>query len=261
MQTPNMKQRINKILSSAGQVSRRKADQLILAGRITLNGQIVSELGTKAFWGKDSIRVDGKEIPGPSERIHLMLNKPFGYICSLNDPQGRPVVTDLVRDVRQRVYPVGRLDFDSLGLLLLTNDGEFSHRLTHPRYHVPRTYKVTVDGAFSEEALKSLRKGVQLDDGFSGTSRATLIKQSGGKSIVRLTVTQGRTRIVRRLMEAVGYRVVHLIRTGFGNLELGNLKPGRYRLLEPDEVLALKKMAGTKNKEKGTRLKAKGRSD
>lgn len=244
MQTPKMRQRINRILSSAGQVSRRKADQLILAGRITLNGQIVRELGTKAVWGIDSIRVDGKEIPEPSERIYLMLNKPFGYICSINDPQGRPVVTDLLKDVRQRTYPVGRLDFDSLGLLLLTNDGEFSHRLTHPRYHVPKTYKVTVDGVFSEEALKTLRKGVQLSDGFSGSSKVTLLKQSREKSVVRLTVTQGRTRMVRRLMEAVGYRVVHLIRTGFGNLELGNLKPGKYRYLESYEVLAIKKMVG-----------------
>ncbi|MFC1866918.1 pseudouridine synthase [Thermodesulfobacteriota bacterium] len=239
-----MTQRINRILSSAGLVSRRKADQLIRSGRVALNDQIVRELGTKAIWGEDSIRVDGNEIPGPSDRIYLMMNKPFGYICSLNDPEGRPVVIDLLSDVSQRVYPVGRLDFDSLGLLLLTNDGDFSHRLTHPRYHVPRTYKVTVDGALPEEVLRSLRKGVQLNDGFSGTSKAALIRQSGGKSIIRLTVTQGRTRMVRRLIEAVGYRAVHLIRTGFGNLEIGNLKIGKYRHLEPDEVTALKMMVG-----------------
>ena len=233
-------QRINRILSLAGIASRRKADEMIKSGRIMVNGHIVRELGSRAIWGKDSIMVDGKEIPKPSSRIYLMLNKPFGYICSLNDPEGRPVVTDLLKGI-PRVYTVGRLDFETLGLLLLTNDGDFSHRLTHPRYHVPRTYKVTVDGIVPEESLEALRKGVLLEDGFSGSSKATLVKQSGGKSVIRLTVNHGRNRLVRRMMEAVGCRTVHLIRTGFGNLELGNLKPGQYRHLEPHEVLALKR--------------------
>jgi len=206
-----------------------------------LNGHIVRELGTRAIWGKDSIMVDGKEIPKPSSRVYLMLNKPFGYICSLNDPEERPVVTDLLKDIPHRVYTVGRLDFESLGLLLLTNDGDFSHRLTHPRYHVPRTYKVTVNGIVPEESLEDLRKGVLLEDGFSGSSKATLVKRFGGKSVIRITVNQGRNRLVRRMMEAVGCRTIHLIRTGFGNLELGNLKPGQYRHLEPHEVLALKR--------------------
>ena len=160
---PTVAQRINKILSLAGLSSRRKADELIKAGRVMLNGHTVKKLGSRAIWGKESISVNGKEIPGPSERIYLMLNKPFGYISSLNDPEGRPVAVDLLKDVTERVYSVGRLDFDSLGLLLFTNDGEFSHRLTHPRYHVPRIYKVTVKGLISEDALKSLRNGVQLD--------------------------------------------------------------------------------------------------
>ncbi|MDB9822533.1 rRNA pseudouridine synthase [Deltaproteobacteria bacterium] len=243
-QIPNGTSRINRILSLAGIVSRRKADELIGSGRVILNGVIVRELGTKAIWGRDSIMVDGKEIPKPSDRIYLILNKPFGYISSLRDPEGRPIVTDLLKSVPDRVYPVGRLDFDSLGLLLLTNDGDFSHRLTHPRYHIPRTYKVTVDGTVSEDTLRVLRKGVQLEDGFSGNSRAALVKQAGGKSIIRLTITQGRNRLVRRMVEALGYSAVHLIRIGFGNLELGTLKTGQYRHLEPDEVLALKKSVG-----------------
>jgi pseudouridine synthase len=239
-----MSQRINRILSLAGKASRRKADELIKSGRIMLNGRIVTELGTKATWGKDSIRLDGEEIPKPSDRTYLILNKPFGYICSLNDPQKRPVVTDLIRDEKHRVYPVGRLDFDSLGLLILTNDGDLAHRLTHPRYHIPRTYKVTVDGTLTEETLRSLRKGLRLEDGFSGRSKASLVKQSGGKSVIRLTISQGRNRLVRRMMEAVGYKAVHLIRTGFGDLELGNLKIGRYRYLTTQEVLSLKKSVG-----------------
>ena len=127
----------------AGLASRRKADELIKAGRIRLNGRVLREPGARAVWGVDSIKVDGEEIPGPFERVYLMLNKPFGYICALSDPAERPIVSDLLRDIRERVYPVGRLDFDTLGLLLLTNDGEWTHRLTHPRYHVPRTYKLT----------------------------------------------------------------------------------------------------------------------
>ena len=217
---------------------------MILSGRVMLNGQIVRELGTKAIWGRDSIKVDGRAIRPPSERTYLMLNKPFGYICSLNDPSGRPIASDLLKTVKQRVYSVGRLDFDSLGLLLFTNDGEWAHRLTHPRYHVPKTYKIAVDGKLSEEALNALRKGVQLDDGFSGPSKIDLVQEKGGKSFLRLTVTRGRSRLVRRMMEAVGHPVVHLIRTGFGALELGDLKIGHYRYLEAEEVEAMKKMVG-----------------
>jgi 23S rRNA pseudouridine2605 synthase len=246
MKVMEREQRINRILSLAGIVSRRRADELIQSGRVMLNGQTIRELGTKGIWGKDSIRVDGKEIPEPTLRTYLMLNKPFGYICSLNDPEGRPIVTDLINDPSLRIYPVGRLDFDSLGLLLLTNDGDFSYRLTHPRYRIPRPYKVTVNGIVNEEVLRALRKGVQLEDGFSGNSKCDLIGQSGSKSIIRITITQGRKRMVRRMMESLGYKPIHLIRTGFGNLELGNLKIGKYRHLDPDEVFALRKMVGIK---------------
>lgn len=150
--------RINRILSEAGIASRRKADDLISAGRVMLNGKILRELGAKAEWGKDIIKVDGKEIPGPADKIYLMLNKPFGYVSTLSDPQGRPIVTDLLKEISQRIYPVGRLDFDSMGLLLLTNDGDFSFQLTHPKYHVPRTYKVTVQGIVTEKDIDSIKK-------------------------------------------------------------------------------------------------------
>jgi 23S rRNA pseudouridine2605 synthase len=241
-----MEQRINRILSLSGVTSRRKADELIKSGRVTINGKKIFELGTKAVWGKDSIRLDGKEITGPSDRVYVMLNKPFGYITSMSDPGERAIVTDLIKDIPERLYPVGRLDFDSIGLLLLTNDGDFAYRLTHPRYHVTRTYKVTIEGSVSEDTLNKLRNGVELEDGFSGMTKANLIRQSGNRSVIRLTVTQGRNRMVRRMVEAVGCRVIQLMRTGFGELELGNLKIGKYRVLTNDEVSFLMHAVGLK---------------
>jgi len=237
-------QRINRILSLAGVTSRRKADDLIRAGRVTHGGRITKELGTRAIWGKESIKVDGKEIPRPSSRIYLMLNKPFAFISALSDPAGRSIVTDLIKNVEERIYPVGRLDFDSLGLLLLTNDGEWAYRLTHPSYHVPKTYKVTVEGQINPETLNILKKGVRLEDGFSGPAKIALLRQGKGKSVVRVTVTMGRSRIVRRMLEAAGHKVIQLIRIGFGNLVLGDLKIGKYRHLESHEVENMKKMVG-----------------
>jgi 23S rRNA pseudouridine2605 synthase len=231
-------------LASAGLTSRRKADEWIKAGRVKVNGQVVNELGARAAWGVDRIEVDCEGIPKPGARLYLLLNKPFGYICTLKDPQGRPLVTDLLRDIPQRVYPVGRLDFDTLGLLLLTNDGEWAYRMMHPRYQVPRTYKVTVAGEITDEAVRLLRKGVQLEDGPSGRSRAAVISRNPRQSILRITITQGKSRQVRRMLDAVGYETVHLIRTGFGNLTLADLKVGEYRHIETEEVVSLKKMVG-----------------
>jgi len=231
-------------LSAAGLASRRNADEMIRSGRITVNGEPVKTLGVSAVWGVDSIRVDGREIPAPSQRVYLILNKPFGYICALKDPGGRPLVSDLVKDIPQRVYPVGRLDFDTLGLILLTNDGEWAHRLTHPRYHVPRTYKVTVTGRITDLALANLKKGILLEDGPSGPSRTDLIVRNDRQSIIRMTIRRGKSRQVRRMVEATGFRVVHLMRTAFGNLQLGDLKIGSYRHLTAEEVRATKKLVG-----------------
>jgi 23S rRNA pseudouridine2605 synthase len=217
---------------------------LIKAGRVSLNGRVVKEPGVQAVWGVDRIMVDGRAVPDPAERLYLMLNKPFGYVSSLSDPDDRPVVADLVKDVGRRVYPVGRLDFDTLGLLLFTDDGEWAFRLTHPRFRVPKTYKVTVAGPISDTALEDLGKGLHLEDGFSGPVKITLVRRDGRASILRMTITSGRKRLLRRMVEAAGYSVIHLIRIGFGGLELGNLKIGQYRLLEPSEVEDTKKMVG-----------------
>ena len=237
-------QRVNRILASAGLTSRRNADNWIKSGRVAVNGLVLKEPGALAIWGVDRIEVDGLEIPAPFPRIYLMLNKPFGTICSLSDPQGRPLVTDLLKDITQRVYPVGRLDFDTLGLLLLTNDGRWAHRLTHPRYKVPRTYKATVEGRITEREMNRLQKGIRLRDGPTGPAKLSSVSLGERRSIVRITITQGKSRQVRRMLEAVGHQVIHLIRTGFGSLALGDLKIGEYRYLEIHEVDALKKQAG-----------------
>ena len=217
---------------------------MIKAGRVSVNGGIVKEAGARAVWGVDRILVDGRAVPDPAERVYLMLNKPFGYVSALSDPDGRPVVAELLQDVGRRVYPVGRLDFDTLGLLLFTDDGEWAFRLAHPRFRVPKTYKVTVPGPISDGALETLQKGVHLEDGFSGPSKVTLLRRDGKASELRMTVTTGRKRLLRRMIEASGYTVTHLIRIGFGLVELGNLKVGRYRRLEPSEVEDMKKMVG-----------------
>ncbi|MCP4681648.1 MAG: rRNA pseudouridine synthase [Desulfobacterales bacterium] len=236
--------RINRILSLAGLTSRRKADEWIKSRRVTVNGRVITELGVRAVWGRDRISVDGNEIRKPSPRIYLMLNKPFGYISALSDPQERPLVTDLLKGINERVYPVGRLDFDTLGLLLFTNDGEWAHRLTHPSYKIPRTYKATVAGNITREAVDLLSRGVQLEDGPGGRAKATVLARNEKQSTVRITIAQGRYRQVRRMFEAVGFKVVHLIRIGFGELSLGDLGVGEYRLLETSEVESVMRSVG-----------------
>lgn len=205
---------------------------------------MIRDPGTKARWGVDRIELDGRAIPDPSERLYVLLNKPFGYISSLNDPEGRPIAIDLLKDIQQRCYPVGRLDFDTLGMLLFTNDGELAHRLMHPSYRVPRTYKVKVAGEITKDAIHSLRRGIHLEDGLTGPSRVTLLHRDPGQSIIRMTIMQGKNRQVRRMLEAVGYKVVHLVRIGLGNLFLGDLKVGRYRHLDKEEVESIKRLVG-----------------
>lgn len=233
--------RINQILTLAGITSRRKADDLIQSGRVSVNGRVVTELGFRAIWGQDHILVDDRDIPKPFKRIYLMMNKPFGTMSTLSDPAGRVLVTDLVKGVDQRVYPVGRLDFDTMGLLLLTNDGEWANRLAHPRYRIPRTYKATVSGRVSDGAITRLQAGVTLDEGRCAPARVTLIARSERQSVLRVTISEGKRRQVRRMLEAVGYRVVHLIRSDFGGLTLGDLKVGQYRHLTDEELDSLKK--------------------
>ena len=237
-------ERLNKIIAGSGIASRRRADELISSGRVWVNGEIITKAGSKAIWGLDTIIVDGRRLPDPPKKFYLLLNKPFGYVCTLHDPQGRPVVHDLLADVKERVYPVGRLDFDSQGLLILTNDGELAFRLAHPRFQVPRTYKVLVEDAIEPQSVKKLREGIMLDDGRAGPARVRILERDQGRSLLRITISEGRKREVRRMLEAAGYRTIQLTRTHYGSLRLGALKVGRYRRLTKEEVQSLRSSVG-----------------
>lgn len=237
-------ERLNKIIAGSGIASRRRADELIRLGRVVVNGQIIIKAGSKAVWGLDTIIVDGQRIPDPPKKLYLLLNKPFGYVCTLHDPQGRPIVRDLLGDVRERVYPVGRLDFDSQGLLILTNDGELAFRLTHPRFQVLRTYRVLVEGAIETQSVRKLQEGIMLDDGLASPARVRILEREQGRSLLRITLSEGRSREIRRMLEAAGHRTIQLMRTHYGSLRLGALKVGRYRHLTEEEVQSLRLSVG-----------------
>ncbi len=234
-----MEERLQKIIAAAGICSRRAAEDLILAGKVQVNDRVVRQLGTKADPERDEIRVDGRMITTEVERVYVMLNKPAGYVTTLKDPEGRPIVTDLLYEIGQRVYPVGRLDYDSEGLLILTNDGEFAERIQHPRYEVPRTYLAKVRGRVTRKEIQSLVNGIELEDGPFTVDGIQEEKYNEKSQWLRVTISEGRNRIIRRAMEALGHPVARLIRISLGNLELGNLKPGEYRRLQKREIEGL----------------------
>ena len=232
----DMEERLQKVLSQAGVSSRRAAEKMIAAGRISVNGIVVTEPGTKADPQKDEIRVDGKLISCERERIYILLHKPQGVLTTLSDPQGRPIVTDLIEGIAERVFPVGRLDYDSEGLLILTNDGEFSQRLQHPRYRIPKTYRVKVGGRLLKGGLQSLERGIELADGRFTPTDVFLEKTNRGSSWLRITITDGRNRVIRRAFETIGHPVVRLVRVAVADVVLGSLREGSWRMLTPREV-------------------------
>ncbi len=232
--------RLQKIIAEAGLASRREAERLIEAGEVTVNGRVVRELGTKADPERDHIKVRGKLIPRPAPRLYLALHKPAGYVTTMRDPEGRPTVADLVRGVKARVYPVGRLDWDAEGLLLMTNDGELAAALTHPRSEVPKTYEVKVKGIPDRTALSRLAAGPRLDDGPTRPAVVRYVGPAERNAWLEITIREGRYRQVRRMCEAVGHPVVRIRRIRFDGIALGDLPRGAYRPLTPDEVRRLK---------------------
>lgn len=234
-------ERLQKVLAQAGVASRRACEELIRQGRVQVNGQVVTELGTKVNPKLDEISVDGSPISGPAEKIYLILNKPPGYISTAHDPWGRPTVLDLIPH-QERLYPVGRLDAESEGLLLLTNDGKLTHRLTHPRYEQEKEYLALVKGHPTDAALSQLRHGVDLEEGrtapakVSRVSRKERLETPSDTTWLRIVTHEGRKRQIRRMCAAVGHPVQRLIRVRVGPIEMGDLPVGEYRPLSAKEI-------------------------
>jgi pseudouridine synthase len=234
-----MLERLQKVISHAGIASRREAEQLITEGRVAVNGAVVTQLGTKVDPARDKVKVDGKLLKSFPGKVYIVLNKPAGYVSTLRDPQERPVVMDLLDKVTTRVFPVGRLDYDAEGLLLLTNDGELAHRLQHPRHRIVRTYEVKVKDIPTSQALSSLRNGVQLEDGVALPAKVVFLKKTAKNCWLKMTLYEGRNRQVKRMCAAVGHNVLKLKRVRLGSLGLGSLSKGQYRHLAKDEVKKL----------------------
>jgi pseudouridine synthase len=245
-----MAERLQKILSAAGVASRRAAEALIREGRVSVNGETVTELGTRADPETDDIRVDGRRVRSAARRRYILLYKPRGYITSRSDPQHRPTVIDLLAKggVREYVYPVGRLDYDSEGLLLLTSDGDLAARLTHPRHGIPREYQVRVRGVPDRHALERLSRGIVLDGRRTAPARVTLAKvieaDDGRQAVLSFVIHEGRKRQVRDMCDAVGHPVIRLRRVRIGPIADDRIRPGEFRDLSAEEVARLKKAAG-----------------
>ncbi len=232
--------RLQKFIADQGVASRRAAERLIAEGAVRVNGKVVREMGVKIDPSRDQVSVNGQPLAKRRKFRYILLNKPSGYICSVQDERGRRTVLDLLPDVRERVYPVGRLDYNTSGLLLLTNDGELTYQLLHPSYEVEKTYLAEVEGRLSGQALSRLEKGVRLSDGMTAPARASIVRRWENATLVELTIHEGRNRQVRRMMEAVGHPVKHLKRTREGFLDLSDLAVGQWRELTAGEVRRLK---------------------
>lgn len=230
--------RLQKVLAQAGVASRRASEELIVEGRVEVDGRIVTELGTRVDPERVTIRVDGARIPPPRRHMYLLLNKPRGVVSTMDDPMDRPTLAEYVPR-HQRLFHVGRLDTDTDGLIILTNDGEFAHRLSHPSYEVPKTYLVDAEGLLENRTLRRLEKGVTLEDGPIKADRVKLVSRGPEHSLVQITLHSGRNRIVRRMMDSVGHPVRKLARIAIGPVRLGSLPVGQTRELTSEELGAL----------------------
>ncbi|AEF94868.1 pseudouridine synthase Rsu [Desulfotomaculum nigrificans CO-1-SRB] len=234
-----MEERLQKVLARAGIASRRRCEELIVAGKVKVNGKVVTALGTKVDAAKDKIEVNGQPVTASQPKVYFMLNKPRGYVTTLHDERGRKTVIDLLEGIEQRVYPVGRLDYDSEGLLLLTNDGELTNALTHPKHKVPKTYLVRVEGVPEPAKLKAMARGLVLADGPTAPAQVRLAGVRDNRALLEITIHEGRNRQVRRMCEHIGHPVLRLKRIRVGPLVLEGLKPGQFRPLTEVELKKL----------------------
>ena len=233
-------ERLQKVIAAAGVASRRGAEELIVSGRVRVNGSVVTELGTKTDPTTDKIEVDGESLPTSVTHLYVVLNKPVGYVCTRRDESARPTVMNLLRQELRHLHPVGRLDMDTMGLLFLTNDGELTHRLTHPSFGVRKAYVAVVRGRFDPDAAHRLTLGVVLRDGPASPATVHIQSMDQTTSKVKITIVEGRKRIVRRMFAHVGHPVQHLQRVEVGPVTLKGLRLGEWRHLTPEEVSALK---------------------
>lgn len=239
-----MEARLQKIISQAGLASRRAAEAMILEGRVQVDGVTVRELGGKYDPAQVEIKVDGKAISAAEAHVYYLLNKPKGYVSTASDERGRRTVLDLLPEVKERIYPIGRLDMNTEGLLLLTNDGELMNGLLHPRYEVKKTYVARIAKGLAEEELRALQEGVRLEDGMTAPARARVLDEKPGRTRVEITIHEGRNRQVRRMFQAVGHEVLALKRTAFAGLTLQGVRRGEHRALTDEEVKMLYDKAG-----------------
>ena len=238
-----MEERLQKILAKAGLASRRSAEQLIRDGRIYVNGHKVQEMGHKADPTRDLITCDGKPISF-AQKVYILLNKPAGYVTTLSDPQGRPVVTDLLADIPLRLFPVGRLDLNTEGALLMTNDGALANSILHPRFEVKKTYEALVTGSPSAESLKRLEQGIEIEGIRPRPATVQVLKRTPTQTLIKIIIHEGKKRQVRKMFQAIHHRVLHLKRTAYGRLGLDALPLGKYRILSLND---LKKIFSGKN--------------
>lgn len=231
-------ERLQKYLSECSVASRRKSEELIREGKVKINGRI-AEIGDKVIPGKDIVTVNGKKVSAVKDKYYIMLNKPRGYVTTMSDELGRKCVAELVSDVGAVVYPVGRLDRDSEGLLLMTNDGEFANSVMHPRKHVPKTYRVTVRSNINDSQVERLENGILLDGKMTLPSEVHILEKSAERSVFEITIYEGRNRQIRKMCEDVSLEVIRLKRNSVGPVKLGMLQPGKWRELTDDEVRKL----------------------
>lgn len=231
--------RINKYLASSGIASRRKAEELIVAGKVSVNGKITTDLATDIDEQKDRVLVEGNQIKPSEKQVYIALNKPKGYICSASDEKGRKTILELVNST-ERIFPIGRLDFDTEGLIFLTNDGDLAHRLMHPSYEIEKTYVANIAGEMMESELAVLRAGVVVEGEKYAPARVKRLKVEKGVTRVQIIIHEGRNRQIRKMFEAIGKEVLYLKRTAIGEIRLGGMSRKEYRQLTPAEVMYLK---------------------
>lgn len=232
--------RLQKYIAMSGTASRRAAETMIAEGRVEVNGKKITEQGVRVEIGCDEVSVDGKPVEIKNKKYYIMLNKPAGYVSTVNDQFDRPTVVDLVKgEIGTRIFPVGRLDYETEGLLLMTNDGDFTYKITHPKFHTDKTYIAVINGGIAIPDLNRLRRGVRVEDYTTSPAQVEILDAAGGKTAVQITIHEGKNRQVRKMFEVLGYKVTALKRIKIGELELGNLPEGRWRHLTTHEISCL----------------------